>query len=426
MRGVALIALIGAAAAQAAPLRLAVVYGHNGGDGVRAPLRFAENDAARVARALTEVGGVASGDLRLLQGRPVAELLAALDWAKERAATNPDTLLVVYVSSHADAAGLLPAGEPLEWKKLKDRVAATNAKARVTVVDACSSGGLIEAGARPARAFAIQAEDTLTTRGDAFITSSATAEPSLEAGVYQGAVFTQHLLSALRGAADRSGDRKISLEEAYRYAYERTTEGESGQHPGYALRLSGYGELVMATVGEERSGLLLPPGVEEVSVRAADGGERLLFARRPEATRLAVPPGAWVVELTSKGATREGAVVVARNAWASVDEGQLTAVARKSAMLVRLGDGPARLCASVTVERPDPGVASLKDELVRAFGACEKGQSGLRAQLDRRDGKVRVRASLPGGALLEREGPVADAGPIAQAVFQWAQNQPRP
>jgi len=39
---------------------------------------------------------------------------------------------------------------------------------------------------------------------------------------------------------------------------------------------------------------------------------------------------------------------------------------------------------------------------------------------------VRVRASLPGGALLEREGPVADAGPIAQAVFQWAQNQPRP
>ena len=46
---IATVVLAASAAVAAPPLKLAVVYGHNGGTATRPPLRFAENDAARVA-----------------------------------------------------------------------------------------------------------------------------------------------------------------------------------------------------------------------------------------------------------------------------------------------------------------------------------------------------------------------------------------
>ncbi len=422
MRAPALIVALTAAAAWGAPLRLAVVYGHNGGDGERAPLKYAEADAARVARTLTELGGMEAADVALLQGRPVKALFAALDAVKERVGKHPEALVVVYLSAHGDASrGLLPGRERLDWKTLKERVAATGAKARVTIVDACQSSGLLEVSARVAPAFAIAAEDQLTVKGDAFITSSASAEPSLEAGVFRGSVFTQHLLAGLRGAADRSGDRRVSLEEAYRYAYERTTEGESGQHPGYGVRLSGYGELVLSTLGDERAGLLVPDGVDEVSVRAALGDERLLHARRPESSRLAVPPGDWLVSLGARGELKEGPVQVTPRAFAAVDASRLKAVPRPTAQLVRLG-AAGRPCLEVAVPRPDPALQALRDKLVAAFGgACRDGQARLTAELSRQAGRVRLTARRPGdAAAFAQDSSPAESDALVRAALDWA------
>ena len=49
MRALILIAVLAAGLAYAGPLKLAVVYGHNGGTQSRPALRFAQNDASRVA-----------------------------------------------------------------------------------------------------------------------------------------------------------------------------------------------------------------------------------------------------------------------------------------------------------------------------------------------------------------------------------------
>lgn len=410
MRALTLLALC-STIASAAPLRLAVVYGHNGGEGARAPLRYAELDAARVAQVLQETGGVEAQDVKLLQGRPVSDLFAALDWAKGRA-RGGDTLLFVYVSAHADAQrGLLPGAEQLEWKALKDRVAATGAKARVTIVDACQSSGVLEAGARAAPVFTIEAEDALTVKGDAFITSSASNEPSLEAGVYRGSVFTQHLLAALRGAGDRSGDGKISLEEAYRFAFERTQEGESGQHPGFATRLSGYGELQVARV-EARSGVLVPDGVEAISVRDAKSGEKLVSARRPESKRLAVPPGEWIIEVEQSADTREGRITVPRGEFVSVDTNRLGSIVRQ-ARLVRL-EGGAPACVSVRAARPDPALEAARKRLAAELpGACE---AAIPLVLEHAASKLRLRAELRGEQAFVAEG---DAPQLIDATRRW-------
>lgn len=59
-----------ATSAVAGTKRLAIVYGHNGGEGPRGTLRYAEADAARVAKVFVEAGRVEPANVKLLQGRP--------------------------------------------------------------------------------------------------------------------------------------------------------------------------------------------------------------------------------------------------------------------------------------------------------------------------------------------------------------------
>jgi hypothetical protein len=408
------------AAAWGAPLRVAIVYGHNGGAGPRSPLKYAEADARRVAQTLTEVGGVAPENLRLLTGRPLSELRSALTWARGRLARGPQASLVVYLSAHADAKrGLLPGGEALPWPTLKSLVAATGAKVRLTIVDGCQASGLIEAGARPAPAFSITAEDELTVQGDAFITSSASDEPSLEAGQFRGSVFTQHLVAGLRGAADRSGDGRVSLEEAYRFAFERTMEGESGQHPGFATHLSGYGELIVANPGVA-SGLEVPEGADHVVVKAVDSQDPWLSVRRPEARRLAVPPGDWRVSVELATSTREGRVTVKEGRYTPVELDRLTAVERATRWVRLEAETP---CFEVRPARVDPRVVVVAPRVAQALVACADGQHPLATVVVEPgpSGRVRVRAEpTPGDPGFEASASLSEADRLIEAVRAWA------
>lgn len=350
-----------ATSAVAGTKRLAIVYGHNGGEGPRGTLRYAEADAARVAKVFVEAGRVEPANVKLLQGRPLSELFAALEWARVEAKADKQTLLFVYLSAHATAeAGLLPGSEQVRWKELKRKITTTGAKARVTIIDACQSSGMIETAAKEAPSFTIEAEDLLTVQGDAFITSSASTEPSLEAGQLRGSVFTQHLLAGLRGAADVTQDGQISLDEAYRFAYERTASGESGQHPGLAMRLSGYGDIVVTRVREEGPGVVVPPGIERLVIRDPSTRDVLLSAVRPSAQKLLVPSGTWLVELEREGKRKEGRLEVPVRGFGLVDEDQLTARAPTPGFIRLDGSRP---CPEITVKLPLPVLTELKRHL---------------------------------------------------------------
>jgi hypothetical protein len=355
------LSLLLASSALAAPARVAVVFGHNGGDGPRAPLRFAESDAARVAQVFKELAQVAPDDVKLLQGRPISELLAAFEWARARV-EGRDAVLLVYVSAHADAArGLLPGKEQLEWKQLKTAITATGARLRVTIVDGCESSGLLEAGARPAPTFSLDAKE-LTMKGEVFITSSASNEPSLEAGAFRGSVFTQHLVAGLRGAADKSGDGRVSLDEAYRFAFERTQEGASGQHAGFASRLVGYGDVALTSL-DRAAGLMIPEGTQSILVRTAQTNDPVVLVRGAMNPKLALPIGRYRVELERSGTTREGNAVVAAGTFSPIDPDQLGLVTRH-VQLVRLeAQAESPTCFKVTVERATPLLLELQRRL---------------------------------------------------------------
>ncbi len=313
----ALATLTPAAPAEAGQSRMALVIGANLGEPDETPLRYAERDASRFADVLTRFGGVPPEDLVLLRGPDPATVERALarlaERAAERRAAGDETVLFVYYSGHADARALHLGNARLPLDHLQGAVAGSGSALSVLVVDACRSGALTRVkGARQVQPFRIRATDRLESEGSAIITSSAQGESSQESDQLGGGIFSHHFVNGLLGAADASGDRRVTLSEAYRYAYEETLRATSRapvvQHPTYAFRMRGREDLVVTRLAQsgglgrlrlEPDGhwLLLPrdgrgPGVEEV--RSAGG------------TELLVEPGAYTLRRRTADAIFEG------------------------------------------------------------------------------------------------------------------------
>ncbi|MBI3182719.1 MAG: caspase family protein [Myxococcales bacterium] len=309
---VALTLLFSASPALAESRRIAVVAGNNAGSGELPPLRYAENDAGKMARVLVELGEVAEEDVRLLQGRGVSELEKSFAEARERVAAlerSPDTrtVLLFYFSGHSDGEAIEMGREKLPYGRLKALLAGTGADVRVAIVDACKSGAaVLEKGGRPAEPFTIKLTDSLVATGEAFITSSAADESALESAEVMGSFFTHNLVSGLRGAADESGDKLVTLAEAYRYAYDRTVSATAmmpvgSQHPTYDYRLSGQGELVLSTLLRTSALLVLPQGAERALVTDLSRDQVLVELPQSAAREVAVAPGSYGVRLFKEG-----------------------------------------------------------------------------------------------------------------------------
>src|ERR1700687_3453849 len=133
-------------------------------------------------------------------------------------------------------------------------------------VEACDAGTLTQvkgARASPAVSFPLPGDDSV--EGVAFVASTAAGESAQESAALGGSFFTHHLEVALRGAGDADGDGRVTLAEAFRYASGQTVSGTFGtqagpQHPTYALRMSGRGDVVLAGLRGAGAHLILPGG----------------------------------------------------------------------------------------------------------------------------------------------------------------------
>ena len=118
----------------------------------------------------------------------------------------------------------------------------------MVLVDACESGTLAQRkGGRAAPgAYAVSLGAAPAARPGGHLLQRP-GESSEEWDSLKGSLFTHHLLTGLRGDADVEADGKVSLAEAYAYAYRRTVAGAAGagQHPAYSLELTGTGELIL-------------------------------------------------------------------------------------------------------------------------------------------------------------------------------------
>lgn len=287
---------------EAAERRFAVVIGSDRGDAEEIALQFAETDADRMAQVLEKLGGVAATDLVLLHQPSADTVRSTLAEVSRRIDASDDHVVVfVYYSGHADAQDLHLAGTRLPLEELHDTVEAMGADVRLLVLDACRSGEITRArGATAAEPFEIVAEDRMRSEGMAVITSAAAGEDAQESDRLQGGVFTHHFVNGLRGAADSSGDQRVTLTEAYRYTYARTVMTTSRapelQHPSYAFELRGEDDLVLTELTSTAS---------YGRLRLEQGGDYVLFDPRnpdvvlefevPEGGVVLVPAGKYVV-----------------------------------------------------------------------------------------------------------------------------------
>jgi hypothetical protein len=148
----------------------AVVVGSNLGDG-EAPLRYAERDATKVARVLTELGTVAPEDLVQLNApsraqleRALSTLHARIELWKQAALTR--VVVAFYFSGHSDGAALELGSERLSWSDLRALLDGLDADVRLVIVDSCKSGaGVRPKGGRVADDFPIRVQDRTALTG---------------------------------------------------------------------------------------------------------------------------------------------------------------------------------------------------------------------------------------------------------------------
>ncbi|MFO0744533.1 MAG: caspase family protein [Myxococcota bacterium] len=302
--------------------RHAIVIGSNWGDKDEEHLQYAESDAVRFAEVLTQLGGVSPEDLVLLTGKDADQVTGALTALRARlaaaaqAATGEEGhVLFVYYSGHADSRSIHLGGSRLPFATLRAMAKDVGAEATVFIVDACRSGGITRVkGARPSVPFDLSNEADLDAEGVAVITSSAESEDAQESERLRGGIFTHHFLNGLSGAADTTRDQRVTLSEAYRYAYGQTLSATADaptlQHPTFELTMRGRQELVLTRLDAARGYARIvfsAPGHYIVFERG-DGGQLAAELDAESGTELLLVPGDYLVRRRTDDGVSEGEV----------------------------------------------------------------------------------------------------------------------
>lgn len=283
-------------------LRIALVAGHNRGLDSDVRLQFAESDAQRMAELFQEVGGIEEENIILLKSPRPEDLDRAFGDAcalSAKAEAEDEVVFLFYYSGHGTGDNLKLGRKTYSLKDLKERIDRVPAKLRIGILDACQSGAITRLkGARLVQPFVL--EQQLKSQGSILIASSSGDENSQESEQLQGSFFTHNLMGALRGAGDVSGDRRVTLLEAYQYAYQRTlvqTEATRGgaQHAMAQINLDVEGDVVLTDLNSGRGGLRFDPQMEG-SLLVADGRSQVVGEFHKERGReafLALPPGSY-------------------------------------------------------------------------------------------------------------------------------------
>jgi hypothetical protein len=292
---------------QAGPEAYALVVGSNRAGPGQEELRFAREDAQRVLEVLTELGGYHKGDVRLLLDPGKEDLVAAIGEMGKRLAVHSErgeqSVFLFYYSGHARAHALNMGEEEVELLELREKLTALPSTVTVAILDACQTGAISRIkGAEPAADFSYNSVNNLNTAGVVVMASSSASELSQESESLGSSYFTHHLIVGLRGAADEDQDGKVTLSEAYRYAYNRTLVATAAtavgkQHVTLETELRGKGEMVLTRPAEASSALNLP-GEMDGEVLVHKEPQKTVVAEISKAkgdpVRLAFPPGEYV------------------------------------------------------------------------------------------------------------------------------------
>lgn len=404
--------------------RFALVASSNDGGPERVRLRFANTDARTVAEVLEQLGGVRPEDLVLVPDATAASLRSAFERLRSAMASAsgrpPRREVFVYYSGHSDEEGLLLAGERVPYRQVRKWIEGVGADVRIAVLDSCASGAVIRRRGG-VRAPSFLGDVSADARGHAFLTSSSESETAQESDRIGAGFFTHYLVSGLRGAADTSRDGRVTLGEAYQFAYQetlsRTERSAAGaQHPAYDIQLAGTGDLVLTDLRSTSAGLVLEEDVAgRVLVR--DAGGRLVIEFRKEPVRpveLGLGAGRYRLLLEAGGRVSEAEVVLEDGKTARVGKARFTPAALAVATAKGGAEGP-----GPAVGEPEPIPTFVKGKPVVG------GYGGLTFRYAHIEGHDTVLYGGELAVLLDHRLELGVSGEGAQAEFIGATGEKR-
>lgn len=322
--------------------RFSMVVGANYGGPGRPRLRYAVSDARAILRTLSDLGGVDAANAVLLvePGKAqFAEAMADLQKRIIRAADETRRVeFIFYYSGHSDEEGILLGREKVGYRDIRRGIEGMPADVRIAILDSCSSGAFTRMkGGRAHTPFMV--DSSYSMKGYAFLTSSSADEASQESERLRGSFFTNALVSGLRGAADLNDDRRVTLSEAYQFAYHetlaRTEKTYAGpQHPNYHISMTGTGDVVITDIRGRTSFLSIDRPVRgRLSIR--DGKGALVAEITKHAGRsltLALDEGRYTVLRENEGKLFQAEVAVRRNARVTVRDEMFSESGREYAI----------------------------------------------------------------------------------------------
>lgn len=237
--------------------RYAIYIGSNVGGNNR-KLLYAGTDATSFQNTMAEIGGIRKSNSVLLLDPAKDDVDNAMEYISTLIEKNKENArrseFVFYYSGHSDENALLLGKNKYDYSSLKASISKVPSDVHVVILDSCYSGNFIRTkGGQKQKPFLV--DDSSVIKGHAYLSSSSSQESSQESDEIESSFFTNAMITGLRGAADSSGDKKVTLNELYSYAFNETlskTENSSAgpQHPNYNITLVGSGDLVLSDISE--------------------------------------------------------------------------------------------------------------------------------------------------------------------------------
>jgi Caspase domain len=342
--------------------RVAVIVGANDPAPGRQPLRYAHSDAQLMADVLERVGRFARADIQVLLEPHPGDIQTALDRAaRDVQASGADALLFFYYSGHSDGQQVFPHGEALALSDLRDRIARSSARVRVALLDTCRGGSWTRTkGLSVGPPLDPLDLASFATEGTALLSSSSGLENAHEAAEMKGSFFTHHVAAGLLGAADKSGDGNVTLQEVFDYAKERTVRDSARmaattQHPSFDVQLRGRQDIVLGHVATSTSALVLQQVNALEVIHLASGVTVAETPSGQQQLRLALVPGRYLVRRVADGRVYSKEVDVPSGATVALAEEQLQVtgnerLALKDAAPIEVADSVHSLPAKKRVE----------------------------------------------------------------------------
>lgn len=285
----------------------ALLVGSNLPGPKQSPLRYAHLDTKKIHDVLLEIGKHSPDQIARLSDPDANALQLSLRHIKEQVERLPasaQSRFVFYYSGHAKSNALTLGEETVSLSDLRQAFIAIPASQKIVILDACQSGSFSRVkGVGTSDDFSHNSRAALQTTGTAVLASSTEEELSQESDELMGSIFTHNLVAGLRGAADADANGRVSLFEAYEYAYRNTlvTTADTRvgkQHVTLETDLKGTGGTVLTWPEASSAKLVLPTEVEG-TITIFDEKTRTVHAEIHKAEgstlTLAFPPGKYGV-----------------------------------------------------------------------------------------------------------------------------------